>query len=63
MPFERLPEAHRRDVPEEHDTLALFEPRFGRAVVLLGAALMIVGFFGTFADYTQGARQVTSTGL
>jgi len=63
VPFDRLPEARRRDVPEAHDSLTLFEPRFGRAVVMLGATLMILGFFGTFAVTERGGETGASTGL
>ncbi|NOY93057.1 MAG: hypothetical protein GXP55_17875 [Deltaproteobacteria bacterium] len=63
VPFSSLPEAHRREVPGEFDLLSLFEPRFGRAVVFSGALAMLVGFFGTFASSTQGARELSSTGL
>jgi len=63
VPFDRLPEARRRAIPAEHDALALFEPRFGRAVVFLGAMAMLLGFFGTFASSERAAGVASSTGL
>jgi len=63
VPFQSLPEAKRREVPGELDVLSMFEPRFGRAVVFLGAAAMLLGFFGTFASSVQGDQHISSTGL
>lgn len=63
VPFDALPEAKRRELPGEHEQMSLFEPRFGRAVVFVGAALMMVGFLGTFAVSQSGVEHAASSGL
>jgi hypothetical protein len=60
VPFERLPK--RGPAVHDDEPLPLHEPRYGRAIVVGGAALAMVGFVLPLAT-TVTTREITVSGL
>ncbi len=63
VPLDALDGMHGQSVPGDHEPVAPYDPRFGRAWIWTGALLVVLGFFLPFVTSTQGARVTTATGL
>ena len=63
VPFDALAAMQTKPVPDEHEPVPPYDPRFGRGWIAAGALLVLVGFLLPFATSTQGARVATATGL